>query len=95
MHAARVPGDALGPWRTVNLPGLTVTPAEMLDSLERLAGPEARARVRVELDDRIARLMTAWPGAFDLKRPLALGFARDAGVDDIVRQYLRFAIPSR
>jgi nucleoside-diphosphate-sugar epimerase len=95
VHAAHVRGDALGPWRTVNLPGLTVTPAEMLDSLERLAGPDARARVRVEIDDRIARLMTAWPGAFDLTRPLALGFTRDAHVDDIVRQYLRFAIPSR
>jgi nucleoside-diphosphate-sugar epimerase len=95
VHAARVPGEALGPWRTVNLPGLTTTPAEMLESLERLAGPEARARVCVEIDDRIARLMCAWPGAFDLTRPLALGFAKDAGVDEIVAQYLRLAIPSR
>ena len=91
VHAARVPGEALGPWRTVNLPGLTVTPAEMLDSLERLAGPDARARVRVEIDDRIARLMTAWPGAFDLTRPLALGFTGDAHVDDVVAQYVRLA----
>jgi nucleoside-diphosphate-sugar epimerase len=89
VHAARVPGDALGPWRTVNLPGLTVTPAEMLDSLERLAGPDARSHVRVEIDKRIARLMGAWPGAFDLTRPLALGFVRDAGVDEVVKQYLR------
>lgn len=91
VHAARVPAHALGPWRTVNLPGITVTPADMLDSLERLAGPEARARVRVEIDDRIARLMGAWPGAFDLTRPLALGFVKDNDVDDVVGQYLRFA----
>ena len=91
VHAARVPGEALGPWRTVNLPGLTVTPAEMLDSLERLAGADARAAVRVEIDDRIAGLMSAWPGAFDLERPLALGFTRDTGVDDVVAQFLRFA----
>ena len=95
VHAARVPGEALGPWRTVNLPGLTATPAGMLDSLERLAGPEARARVRVEIDDRIARLMTAWPGAFDLSRPLALGFRADRNVDEVVAQYLRVAAPSR
>jgi nucleoside-diphosphate-sugar epimerase len=93
VHAARVPGEALGPWRTVNLPGLTVTPAGMLDSLERLAGVEARARVRVEIDDRIARLMTAWPGAFDLTRPLALGFTGDSNVDDVVSQFLRLARP--
>jgi nucleoside-diphosphate-sugar epimerase len=89
VHAARVPGDALGPWRTVNLPGLTVTPAEMLASLERLAGPDARARVRVDIDDRIARLVGSWPGAFDLARPLALGFGRDGHVDEVVRQYIR------
>ena len=35
VHAARVPGPALGPWRTVNLPGITVTPAEMLDRINR------------------------------------------------------------
>jgi nucleoside-diphosphate-sugar epimerase len=93
VHAAGVPGAALGPWRTVNLPGLTVTPAEMLDSLERLAGPNTRAHVRVEIDERIARLMGAWPGAFDLTRPLALGFARDAGVDDVVKQYLHSVAP--
>src|SRR6185436_6963949 len=49
LHAARLRTSDLGPRRTVNLPGLSVTPGQMLDSLERLAGPAVRARVRTAL----------------------------------------------
>jgi hypothetical protein len=38
--------------------------------------------------------MGAWPGAFDLTRPLALGFVKDSGVDDVVAQYLRAVTPA-
>jgi nucleoside-diphosphate-sugar epimerase len=44
VHAARIDSAALGTRRSVNLPGLAVTAGAMLDSLERLAGREARAR---------------------------------------------------
>ena len=40
-HAATVPASVLPDRRVVNLPGLSVTPAEMLDSLERLGGAAA------------------------------------------------------
>src|SRR6185295_2281394 len=38
VHAARVQTSDLEHRRTVNLPGLSVTPEQMLDSLERVAG---------------------------------------------------------
>ena len=57
VHAGRVSAASLGGRRTVNLPGLSVTPGEMLDSLERLAGHAVRARVRVEVDPRTARIV--------------------------------------
>lgn len=88
MHAARLPTAALGGVRTVNLPGLSVTPGEMLDSLERLAGPAARARVRCEPDAELMRIVCTWPGAFDVSRALQLGFAVDRDVDAIVQQFL-------
>ena len=83
--------SALGGRRTVNLPGLTVTPAEMLASLERLAGAEARARVRCEIDQRIARIVCTWPGAFDISRALRLGFSADRDIDAVVRQFMASA----
>lgn len=88
VHAGRVPASSLGTRRTVNLPGLSVTPGAMLDSLERLAGPEVRARVRVDVDPRTARIVGTWPGAFDISRALALGFAVDRDVDAVIRQYM-------
>ena len=87
-HAATVPASALEDRRVVNLPGLCVTPAEMLDSLERLGGPAARQRVRVEIDAHTARIVGTWPGAFDVSRPLALGFHPEGDIDSIVRQFM-------
>ena len=88
VHAACVQTADLGDRRTVNLPGLCVTPEEMLDSLERVAGAAVRARVRCELDRRIMHIVCAWPGAFDVSRALRLGFSADRDIDAIVRQFM-------
>ena len=88
IHAARVPASDLEGRRAINLPGLCVTPAEMLASLERTAGPAARARVRCEIDPRIARVVSAWPGLLDDRRARRLGFSADRDVDDVVTQYV-------
>jgi D-erythronate 2-dehydrogenase len=87
-HAVSLPAAALAGRPTVNLPGLSVSSAEMLDSLERLGGAEARARVRCEVDPRIARIVGTWPEALDITRPLALGFSQDRDIDAVVRQFI-------
>jgi len=88
VHAACLRTPALEGRRALNLPGLRVTPAELLDSLERLGGAAARARVRCELEERVARAMCQWPGALDDARARRLGFIADEDVDAIVRQYI-------
>jgi nucleoside-diphosphate-sugar epimerase len=88
VQAARIQTSALEDRRTVNFPGLSVTPAEMLASLERIAGSAVRARVRLELDPRIMRIVCSWPGAFDVSRALRLGFSADGDVDSILRQFV-------
>jgi nucleoside-diphosphate-sugar epimerase len=88
VHAARVRTTDLENRRTVNLPGLSVTAADMLESLERVAGAAVRTRVRSELDPRIMRIVCSWPGAFDVSRALRLGFNADRDIDSIVRQYM-------
>src|SRR5262245_56072436 len=88
IHAARVQTADLENRRTVNLPGLSVTPREMLDSLERVAGPAVRARVRCEIDERISAIVCSWPGTFDVSRARRLGFGTDRDVDSIVRQFV-------
>jgi nucleoside-diphosphate-sugar epimerase len=88
VHAARLDTSTLEDRRTLNLPGLSVTPAEMLASLERLGGAATRGRVRCEPDPRMMRIVCTWPGAFDVSRALDLGFDADRDVDSIVRQFM-------
>jgi nucleoside-diphosphate-sugar epimerase len=88
VHAGRMPAATLDGRRALNLPGLCVTPSEMLASLERLGGAAARARVRCETDQRTMRMVCGWPGAFDVSRPLRLGFIADRDIDSVVRQFM-------
>ncbi|MBP0495474.1 D-erythronate dehydrogenase [Roseomonas indoligenes] len=87
VHAMAVEGGRIGPWRTLNLPGLCVTVGEMLASLERVGGSGARALVREAPDRRIMDIVCSWPGAFDTSRAAALGFVGDSDFDSVVRQY--------
>ncbi|MBB5695263.1 D-erythronate dehydrogenase [Muricoccus pecuniae] len=87
VHAMALDGGRIGAWRVLNLPGICVTPAEMLASLERVGGPAARALVTERRDERIAGIVLSWPGDFEVDRLLGLGFRRDADFDGVVRQY--------
>jgi D-erythronate 2-dehydrogenase len=72
----------------LNLPALNVTVQQMLDALERVAGPKARALVRFERVERIAGIVANWPRGASSARANALGLAADASFDDIIRQYI-------
>jgi D-erythronate 2-dehydrogenase len=87
IHAGAVDGDKLEGRRTLNLPGICVTVADMLTSLERIGGPEARAHVTLAEDERIKKIVVSWPGDFDVSRPLSLGFTRDRDFDSVVQSY--------
>ena len=87
-HAAWLPPGSLADRRAVNLPGITVTVAEMLAVLARLGGPEAAARVRFAEDPAVARIVSSWPARFDVSRAIALGFVRDPGFESLVRDFM-------
>ncbi len=86
-HASLLPTSRLEGRRSVNLPGLCVTPGEMLASLERIGGREARALVRCEEDPAMMRVVCTCPGAFAVRRAATLGFQADTNIDDIVSEY--------
>ena len=83
-----VGADRLGLSRIVNLPGLSITPGEMVRALERAAGAEVAARVQWARDPRIERIVATWPGAWDTTRARALGFPADQEFDAIVRRFI-------
>jgi D-erythronate 2-dehydrogenase len=80
--------SSLGSRTALNLPALNVTVQQMLDALERVAGPRVRARVRPERDERIAGIVANWPRATSSARAARLGLSGEASFDDIIRQYI-------
>jgi len=72
----------------LTLPGLNVTVQQMLDALERVAGPAVRARVVPERDERIAAIVANWPRGVVTRRAAALGLVAEASFDDIIRSYI-------
>lgn len=89
VHAHNLPGDRLGHDRSLILPGLAISVADMVASLARVAGPEVAARVRWARDVRVERVANTWPGRLGDSRARGLGFPVDTNYDDIIRDYIR------
>lgn len=83
-------GDAPGTLNgriAVNLPALSVTVAEMLDTLRCVAGDSVADLVSVEPDPAIEAIVGSWPSRFDNSRATELGLTGDASFADVVQQY--------
>lgn len=78
----------------LNLPALNVTVQQMLDALEKVAGPAVRARVKLQRDDRIAGIVASWPTGATAARAAGLGLQPEASFEEIIRQYIADAPPS-
>lgn len=89
LKGAILDGTAFGKWRTVNLPGISVTVQKMLNSLERIGGKEALARIHFQPDPAINTIVTSWPGVVDNTRALQLGFKVDSHFDEFITQFIR------
>lgn len=79
--------ESLGGRTAINFPALTVSVNEMLDALESVGGPEARALVRFEPDAAIARIVDSWPPTIVSERAQRLGLSPDPDFLSIVRAY--------
>ena len=88
LHAATLPGDALAAYRSLMLPGLTVSVAAMLEVLRDIGGEEALGRVSHEPDPRIEAIVASWPARFKTQRAEQLGFVGDRDFQQIVRTFI-------
>lgn len=88
IHAATMDLEPVGPRRALTLPGISVTVGEMIEALQRVAGPDRVALIREEPDELVNRLVTGWPRNFDAARATALGFVADRSIDDIIRLHI-------
>jgi len=88
MHAHDLPASAWGSNRVVNLPGITVTVAGMIEAMAKIAGSQASRRVSWKPDARIQAIVQTWPVRFATPRALAMGFKADPGIDAVIRGYI-------
>ena len=72
----------------LNLPALNVSVQQMLDALEKVAGPAVRARVKAQRDERIAGIVANWPKGATAARAKGLGLLPETSFEDIIRQYI-------
>lgn len=77
------PPDSLPDARTIHQPGLTTTPRDLVDALERVAGEPVAGRVSFAPDAGVVRVVKGWPSIFASDAPQL--FATDPDVDTIVR----------
>ena len=88
MHAHDLPASAWGSRRVVNLPGITVTVAGMIEALGKIAGAQVSKRIAWKPDARVQAIVETWPVRFATPRALAMGFKADAGIDAVIRDYI-------
>ena len=88
VHAASMNTNAIGPRRSLSMPGVCVTVGEQIAALERIAGAKAVKLIRHEPDPVITRIVAGWPERFDPVRASKLGFKAESSFDEIVRAHV-------
>lgn len=88
IHAATLDGANLGARRNLTMPGVSVTVAEQIDALRRIAGDRVVARIRREPDPTIMKIVEGWPRRFDSRRAQSLGFQAEENFDNVIRIHI-------
>lgn len=88
IRLAILPEEAIQHARTMNLPGLTVTPQEITEAVNRKLGDKAGQYVDWAPDQQVRNIIEGWPKAFTSARALALGITPNQSVDEIVESFI-------
>jgi len=88
FHAASLTAAALGHTRAVQLPGLTMTVADMVSALGEVGGKAAVARLSFAPQAEIVAIVKGWPVRFSTKRSAPLGFRADTNAKQIIADFV-------
>jgi hypothetical protein len=94
-HAATLDLARIGPRRAITMPGISVTVAEQIAALKKVAGDKVVARIRREPDAFIERIVAGWPRNFAANRARELGFTADDSFEEIVRIHIEDELGGR
>ncbi|MEZ5667774.1 MAG: NAD-dependent epimerase/dehydratase family protein [Alphaproteobacteria bacterium] len=88
LKAFELDAAALGSWRSILLPGLSVTVEEMAAALGRAGGQEAVDLIRWAPDPAIQKIVSGWPTRVAPERAGRLGIETDASMDDVIKAFI-------
>lgn len=88
VHAASLTTTALGHTRAIQLPGLTMTVADIVSALGEVGGKAAIARLSFSPNAEIVAIVKGWPVRFSTKRSGPLGFTADANAKQIIADFV-------
>jgi len=88
IHGHDLSTSEISDSRTINLPGVSVTVAEMMSALEKVSGSQVVKHISVEPNEMIERIVQSWPGAWDDTRAKNLGFKGDTSFNEIIQNYI-------
>lgn len=88
VRALELPVSVWSEGPIVVLPGVAVTPGELIAALRDLAGDEVADRVRWNVDPFLDDIVSGFPAEFDTSYGSRLGFEADAGPRAVVQAFL-------
>jgi len=90
-----LPPESFGADRSLLLPGISVTVAEMIAALERAGGANSVRRVRWQPDAAIQKIVDGWPRALKARRAQSFGIEADRDIDEIVTAFVADDLPAQ
>jgi nucleoside-diphosphate-sugar epimerase len=88
VHAATLDTSKVGPRRNLAMPSVSVTVAEQIEALKRVAGAKVAARIKRKPDPLVERIVSGWPQAIEGTRARELGFRSEASFDEIIKTHI-------
>lgn len=88
LHAEKLPGERIGPRRTLLLNGISASAQQMWDAVKH----RAKGKVRFEPDLSLQAVMDGAPKSTFSERSAALGFPHSKDIQEIVREYEEAAL---
>lgn len=89
IHALSLPSLPLRSWHVINLPGFSVSVAQMLSDLAAIKGEQILSYVKTEFDENINNIVAGWPAEIDNTLSLKLGFSVDKNFNQVIQQFIQ------
>ena len=88
IHAAELDTKKLDNRITLNMPGLSVTVQEQIESLKRVSGNEIVKLIKHEANKDVQKIVGSWAKDLDASRAKNLGFVAENNFDEIIKIYI-------